>query len=769
MATDSERSTTALPYLNRLRRRLATGLRRRNVSESAVIMATAVVVGVSTGLAALLFRYLIDAIGAFSYDFLAPRLGAIAPLHLLVLPALGGGLVGLLTTYAARETRGPGIPEVMEAVALHGGYIRSRVAVVKALAASLCIGTGGSAGREGPIAHIGSSLGSTVGRFLHLPEEQVKNLVACGAAGGIAATFNTPIAGSLFALELILGYFHATYFGAVVISAVVADVVQSLFLGNQRAFLVPEYVLVSPWELLFYALLGLLAAPLAVGFVQLLNGLAGMWEKTAVPDALKPMLGGALLGILGILTFQVDGFPRIFGVGYDTLTDALFSRLALPTLLALMLLKMLATAVTLSSGGSGGVFVPSLFIGAMLGGGFGHVMHALFPTITAASGAYALVGMAAFVSGAVHTPVTIIIMLFELTGNYTLILPLMIATVMSTIASNLIGHESIYTSKLSRRGVYLHRGKDIDVMHDITVGEVMSAAKVTVQPDLPVAELARIFDRTHSHGFPVVDAAGALVGAVSLRDYEKAVLEHTVETLCVADIAAMENLIVTYPQEPMSRALRQFAMHDISRLPVVAGPRDNRLVGVLRRADIIRAYQQALTKRAHYQHHVQRLGVEKADEATFGEIELFSQAWGAGRRLDEIRLPEGCLFVSVRRGAKLYVAQPHTVIQAGDRVTVFGEPDQVAFVRQQLTSWLGVDPGAPVAPRHHEVMVTAGSVWCGMRVQNLRLPRECLLVSVRRGDKVIVVHGDTRLEPGDFVELFGFQAELEQVEALYAH
>jgi CIC family chloride channel protein len=245
-------------------------LDQRALSESSVILFTALIVGVGAGLGAVVFRRLIEGVQTLAYDGLGGLMEGIYPFYLLIIPALGGAIFGPLIYRFAREAKGHGVPEVMEAVALRGGRIRPRVAVVKALASAICIGTGGSVGREGPIAQIGSALGSTVGQLFRLSDERVRNLVACGAAGGIAATFNAPIAGSVFALEVILGQFRATYFGAVVISAVVADVVAHTFEGDARAFTVPEYILVSPWELFFYALLGLLAALTAVGFTRLL-------------------------------------------------------------------------------------------------------------------------------------------------------------------------------------------------------------------------------------------------------------------------------------------------------------------------------------------------------------------------------------------------------------------------------------------------------------------------------------------------------------------
>ena len=669
----------------RWRQHLPRWLDQRAVSESGVILFTALLVGVGAGLGAVIFRRLIEGVDRLAYDGLGGLLEGFYPFTLLLIPALGGAIVGPLVYFFAREAKGHGVPEVMEAVALRGGRIRPRVAVVKALASAICIGTGGSVGREGPIAQIGSALGSTIGQLFRLSDDRVRNLVACGAAGGIAATFNAPIAGAVFALEVILGQFHSTYFGAVVISAVVADVIAHLFEGNLRAFPVPEYILVSPWELIFYAGLGLLAALVAVGFTRLLYLSEDVWDRFRFPEYAKPVLGGLLLGVVGILVPKIDGFPRVFGVGYDTISQALFGELALQMALVLLVAKILATIITLGSGGSGGVFAPSLFMGAMLGEAFGQVVHALFPAITAPTGAYALVGMAAFFSGAAHTPVTSILILFEMTGDYRIILPLMLATVISTLVARIISPESIYTLKLTRRGIHLRQGQDIDVMQGVTVREAMTTDVDTVPLSLTLDELADAFAQSHHHGFPVVDEAGELAGVVSIQDLERAKAAGSVAGETVADIATQEGLLVAYPYEPMWKALRRLSRRDVGRLPVVEHEGSRRLVGVVRRADIIRAYDKAITARAHHQHRAEVLRLGQVDGTSFVHLKVQPESPAVGQRISDLGLPEACLVISVRRGRKLHMAHGYTVLQDGDQVTVFSDTECVEEVERLLT------------------------------------------------------------------------------------
>jgi CIC family chloride channel protein len=684
----------------RWRRSLSQWLDQHAVPESGTIIFTALVVGIGSGLGAVVFRRLIEGVQALAYNGLGGLLESIAPFHLLIIPALGGLIVGPLIYRFAREAKGHGVPEVMEAIALRGGHIRPRVAVVKSLASAICIGTGGSVGREGPIAQIGSALGSTVGQALKLSDERVRNLVACGAASGIAATFNAPIAGSIFALEVILGQFHSIYFGAVVISAVTADVIAHVFEGNLRAFAVPEYAMVSPWELVLYALLGTLAAVSAVAFTRLLYLSEDLWDKIHFPEYLKPVLGGLLLGAIGIFTFKIDGYPRIFGVGYDSIGHALFNELTLQMTFALLLLKLLATITTLGSGGSGGVFAPSLFMGAMLGAAFGRVTNQLFPNITAPPGAYALVGMSAFFSGAAHAPVTSILILFEMTGDYRIILPLMLATVISTLVSRIISHESIYTLKLSRRGVHLEQGQDIDVMQGVTVGEAMTTDVDVVPLNMSLENLANEFTRTHHHGFPVVDNADELVGVVGIQDLERALKTGPIEGKTVADIATTADLLVAYPHEPMWMALRRMGTRDVGRLPVVEQEGSRRLVGTVRRADIIRAYNNAIAQRAQHQHRVQVLRLGQLDGAGFAHVDIPAHSPAAGKRISEITLPQECLIVSIRRGRKLHVPHGYTVLQSDDRVTLFASHDCMPTVHEYLTGELAPEKPSDSAVKH---------------------------------------------------------------------
>lgn len=568
--------------------RLDSIIQRFRNSEFAFGTTLAVIVGIAAGLGAVAFRWLIRFFHQLFFSGGADALGFLGQYYVILLPAVGGLIVGLLIHFSgAKETKGHGVPEVMEAVVKTGGRIRARVAAVKILASSICLGSGGSAGREGPIVQIGSTVGSVLGQRLHLPQEWIKTLLACGAAGGISATFNAPIAGVFFAHEVILGRIFTRHFGFVVISSVIADVLAHAFLGNLQTFSVPAYTLSSYWELTLYFMLGIACAFIAVVFIRSLYKAEDIFNAAKIPGYLKPALGGIAVGLIGLYN------PYLFGVGYDGVEQALLGQIGLITLAALLLLKILATSFTLGSGGSGGIFAPSLFMGAMFGGVFGNIANRLLPGIVAPSGAYALVGMAAVFSAAARAPITAIIILFEMTRDYAIILPLMLAVVVSTLVARSLSRESIYTLKLKRRGISFHPQEEIDLLERVTVKEVMTRKFPTVHSKVTLAEIAKRFAKSKHHGFPVVDEKGKLKGMVTLADIEANMSSN--QELTVADIATA-NLITAYPDESLHDVVHRLGTTEVGRIPVVDRKDPSRLVGVLRRYDIVKAYAKAIAK-----------------------------------------------------------------------------------------------------------------------------------------------------------------------------
>ncbi len=560
-------------------------------SETAFLLIFSIAVGLCSGFGAIIFRWLISDFRFLFFEKGQSLLHFMGPYYVILIPAAGGLIFGPLIYFFAREAKGHGVPEVMLAVATMGGRIRPRVAIIKALASSICIGSGGSVGREGPIVQIGSTLGSSLGQIFKLSEEKVKILVACGAAGGIAATFNAPLAGIFFALEVILGQYGFRFFSAVVLSSVTATVISRFFLGDYAAFMVPTYKLLSLWEIPLYFIFGFLAAFTTLLYIKSVYKCEDIFNSWNIAEYIKPVIGGFALGCIGLF------FPQIFGVGYETIELALYGKIAIVFVSALVLIKILATSITLGSGGSGGIFAPSLFIGAMLGESYGKLTQFLIPSIAIPSGACALVGMGAVFAGAAHAPISAILIMFEMTGNYKIILPLMITCITSTLVVRRFTKDSIYTLKLTRRGIDLEAAKmkRLDIMESILVSDTMVKDVVSFNENITVrdAESMIISNLSYHHrGFPVLDREGNLVGFVSQKDIHDAMSSDNADTL-VKEIMIKE-ITICYPDENLKIALLKLGEKDIGRLPVVERGNVGHLIGLITRENIIASYNEAL-------------------------------------------------------------------------------------------------------------------------------------------------------------------------------
>jgi CIC family chloride channel protein len=502
----------------------------------------------------------------------------------------GGLLVGPIVFRFAREARGHGVPEVMSSVALKGGVIRSRVSIAKSVASAICIGSGGSAGREGPIVQIGSAIGSTFGQMFRLSSNRIKVLVGCGAAAGISAVFNAPIAGVLFALEIILGDFTIKTFSPVIISSVLASVVSRLFLGNFPAFDVPAYSLVSAWEIPMYAFLGALAGIVAVVFIKALYLTEDIFDSWKIPDIIKPGIGGLMLGLAGLLT------PQIFSDGYEAISGALHGNMVWSIMLILVFMKILATSLTLGSGNSGGIFAPSLFMGAMAGGFFGTIVNTLFPNVTAPPAAYALVGMGAVVAGTTHAAITSILIVFEMTGDYRIMLPMMVATVFATLVSHRLSRESIYTLKLARRGIKIRAGKDIDLLSEIKVSDVMDRDFRTIPLHLTFTGIMRMMEESKDTAFPVVEK-DKLYGMLSFQDLRTILTKPVLPSLIIASDIATRNVLTVTADENLNQALQKFGHKDLDVMPVVEKDDSTKIIAILRRGDLMNVYNKRLMEK----------------------------------------------------------------------------------------------------------------------------------------------------------------------------
>ena len=678
----------------RLRLSLSALLHRWEIPEDAVIIGSALVVGGGTGLSAVLFQWTTLLVRDLTLRA-TEVVGVVAGVMACMVAA--GLVVGLIVRYWAPEVRGSGVPEVMEAVAIRGGRIRRRVAAAKIIATSITVGSGGSAGREGPIVLVGSAIGSTVGQSLRFSEERVRTLAACGAAGGIAAVFNAPIAGALFAMEVILGRFTVRYFGAVVISAVAASIVSESFLGRMPAFEIhlPVYPLYHFGEIPIYAVLGVLAAAVAVLFTRVRFGVEGVFARWRVPLPAKAAVGMAVAAALGLL------YPEygILGSGLPALGRAIADNIEFSVgLMAILLaLKIIATSFTVGSGNSGGIFAPSLYIGAILGGIVGTVANGLWPEVAPNPGAYAIVGMAAVFSGAARAPIASVLIVFEMTGDYQLILPLMLATVIATLLAEHLFAESMYTMTLKLRGIALERGLDVDIMEGVIVEEVMSRDFDNVDMETTLDDLSDLFSQTHRHGFPILDHNGKLCGVVSISDLDKAIQDHVpLDTPAQKIGTPRSELVVVTPNDSMRDALARMGTRGLGRIPVVDPGDSDHLLGLVRRSDITRAYELALSRRADLQQRAKRQALRDIDGTVFSEITLHHADNAVGKRVSQLSpgFPKQCILVSVRRSGKLLIPHGDTVFQAGDRVTVFVNAHDVDAVHDCLRQGLA---GAQVA------------------------------------------------------------------------
>jgi CIC family chloride channel protein len=567
------------------------------LSENAFLIGISFVVGVSTGLGAAAFRWLIM---ESRQIFFGHNILWLIP----IVPMIGGIIVGPIVYYYAKEAKGHGVPEVMAAVALKSGSIRPRVAVAKAIASAICIGSGGSAGREGPIVQIGAALGSTIGQYLHLSGERVKVLVGCGAAAGISAVFNAPIAGMFFALEIILGDFAIGTFAPVILASTLSSVVSRAIFLDKPSFQVVPYNLVSAAEIPLYIILGVLCGIIAYLFIKALYSFEDVFDyKLKIPNVLKPALGGILLGLLGLfavrtgITVLNSASPPIFSDGYETISAVLHNRGLLGVLLILAFFKIIATSLTLGSGNSGGIFAPSLFMGAMGGGAFGLVVHTIFPTLTAAPGAYALVGMAAVVAGTTHATITSILIVFEMTGDYKIVLALMIACVFATLVSKRLSRESIYTMKLVRQGIKLSGGKDVYLLDFMKVRDVMRLEIEGIPKNTELWNVYRHFAESDVNSVPVLNDDGSFYGIIYLKDLRSVLDKHEADHLIIASDIATRNLITLTDEDNLSAAFQAFGLRDNEVLPVISKSGPPEVKGLIYRADLMNYYNRILSER----------------------------------------------------------------------------------------------------------------------------------------------------------------------------
>jgi CIC family chloride channel protein len=562
----------------------------------------AALIGVAAGVIAYL---LYNLIGLFtniaffheiSFTFRSPRTSPLG-LWMIVVPVVGGLIVGIMAKYGSSKIRGHGIPEAMEAVLVSKSKIAPRVAILKPISAAIAIGTGGPFGAEGPIIQTGGAVGSLLGQVFHATAAERKVLLACGAAAGMAATFSTPIAAVIIAIELLLFEFRSRSFIPLVIASTMATSMHLLLMGRGPMFHVGQVEYGVPYSLPWYLLLGVVCGFAAVGFTKLLYWVEDSFERMPFDPMWWPAIGALGLGVIGYFV------PRVLGVGYDTISDILTTKLALEALLIVMVFKSIALVISLGSGTSGGLLAPMFMASAAMGSAFAMIINHFVPAAHLSPGAFALVAMGAVFGAASRATFAFIIFAFELTRDYNSVLPLMLVCVIADGIGMMFMKTSIMTEKLARRGLHINQDYQADVLMEVNVEEVMDREVPQVPATMKVKELGDLIATrdpryVRYHAFVVTDEAGKLAGIVTHGDVLRVLGENRDENMNVLDAGA-RNVVVTYPNELLYDAAGKMLRAGVGRLPVVSREDPKKVVGYLNRSGVL----SARLKRMHEEGH----------------------------------------------------------------------------------------------------------------------------------------------------------------------
>lgn len=642
------------------------------------LVVMALVVGAGAGLGAALFREMVfgatwlvtghDQFGQQGHAASA-HLPGLGIWFVLVVPVLGGLIYGPMIYRFAREARGHGVPEVMLAVAENGGRIRPPVTIVKAVASAITIGVGGSVGREGPIVQIGSALASTLGQLVRMSESRLRIIVACGAAGGIAATFNAPLTGLFFGFEIVLREFSLDALVATSLAAVTGDVISRAMFGSAPFFsMIPHGLSVTnDVTYLLVAVLAVAAGLIGIGFKTFLYWLEDFVDElwTGRPEWARPAVGGVALGALLLAV------PQMYGVGYPVMNSVISGHVVVGLILLFLVSKVLATSLTLSIGGSGGVFAPSLFIGAMAGMAFGTLVHGLFGSAVGPPALYAVVAMGGVFAAAAQAPLTAIASVVEMTANFALTLPIMLTCGIAAAVSKYISYGSVYTTKLLRRGIDIERAKTTNVLQTLTVADAM-------QPVTRFAAAVRL-------------RADQDAGAVTGGEWER--LAGT-----VTDTRQPQEL---FGEESLEQALRQLVVYGRAGLPVLSADRDH-LQGWLTRQNVLEALSQTVRSSedaieegavaADFGADDPSLAAHRPSTPLTGyeivELAIAPGSAAVGRRVDEITWPPGCLVVAMTAEGEFVPLGGDTVVSAGESVILLAPTGSAPADRQEPISVL---------------------------------------------------------------------------------
>ncbi|MBI3793309.1 MAG: chloride channel protein [Nitrospinae bacterium] len=566
-------------------------LKRLLLREHIFMIIVACVVGYAVGVWVVVFKWMIVEFRHFFYEEFLVKRSAGLSFALLWIPfsvGFGGLAVGLMNHYLNPDKNSGSVSEPMKWAAVDQGKAPAREIWFRPLASAITIGSGGSAGRERPAVVIGSALGSFVGTIIKASHERRRLLLGCGSAAGMAAAFNAPLGGIIFAIEVVLGDFNIAVFSPLIFSSVIATATVRELEGDAPAFHMPVYTLISDWEILFFILLGVAGGLVAALFYKSYFYWSDYFQKKKLHPAVGPMVGGIIVGFVFII------FPDALGNGYESMDKVLNGHMIWWLAITLVFVKILTTSITLGSGGSGGMYAPALFIGSMLGGAFGYGLNQFFPAHTGSVGSYSLVGMGAVMAVVGQMPLTNILMTFELTNNYHIILPIMVAVISSIAAYSAFYSNSIYTEKLRRLGITIWHGRESAVMGSIKVESVMSRNFEVIAENTRFKEMVEQVTKSKAYYFPCVDEDGMMTGIISVQDIREFMLDEGLHEVVVAKDLATHDVITLFPENDLNEAMGKYAIKDLGELPVTEAGNPRKVVGMLRRKDVITAYQKAM-------------------------------------------------------------------------------------------------------------------------------------------------------------------------------
>jgi CIC family chloride channel protein len=725
-------------------------------SDSVILTVLALGIGVLTGLGATAFHLLLEYTDDL-WRFATATLGVSQGGWFIIFFPVAGTLTALgLIWIFARDDRSHGTSAVIESVALHGGRLPAKALLTKVLSAAVFIGSGGSAGPEDPSVQLGGVAGSTIARIFRLSEKRTRTLVASGVAGAVAAAFNAPIAGVFFALEVVVGELSAALFPPVVLAAVAAAAISRWLNGNHPAFQVPTYDLGSALiELPFYAVLGALTALVGVLFVRLLFAVEDTVAKMRLTRLVRGISIGLIIGLVGLW------LPDVIGVGYGTVSTILLGKSAGAGHLTMLLgIKLLLTVICIAVIGVGGTFAPSLYLGATVGAIVGILAHILFPGTPAA--AYALVGMGGVLTSVVRAPITAVLLIFEITNDYRIILPIMLCVAVSNLVSTYLFKESVYTERLVRHGIRLRSGRDVNVLESVPVQDAMSTRYQTIDPGRSIRETLDLMTTSRVHALVVINQR-ELIGIVTTSDIGRA-LENGVDAeRPVGDIATVDPL-VAYADQTLHEAVLLFAARDVRQVPVVRREAPRTVVGMLRRSDIVRSYSAGVVRRTERTRQMNSEVLKAPGDLEMIEIMLDRDSPLVGQMVHQLELPADCVLTTVHTDSEPMVPRQNLILQSGMRLTFLASRSAIATL-EAIGQGRSID--SDDSPRYHRLVIEPAMAAVGKSLRDLGLPEGVLLVAIDRNGTTLVPHGTSVIQPDDTITILGtseeYQATIEQL------